>query len=129
MMYRKNDQEQQGLLTVKVDDENQEVQPKPLLNAVVVPDEVWRCSVCIVFYCCSFVGQYLNRGENDRCPMCNSLRGQESVSTPIERTAEERAEPIVKKSKIGVGMKLSRSEVSFMYHQLSIEKRNAKDFY
>ena len=43
-MYRKNEQEQQGLLTVKVEDE---VQPKPLLNAVVVPDEVWRCSICI----------------------------------------------------------------------------------
>lgn len=60
------------------------------------------------------IGQYLNRGNGDRCSMCKILRSGIVVTDMESIRAEEAADqPIVKKSSIGVGMKLSKPEVCY----------------
>lgn len=58
------------------------------------------------------IGQYLNHGNGDRCSMCNIARSGLVVSDlAAVQEKEERNEPILKKSKLGTGMKLSKNEV------------------
>ena len=55
-------------------------------------EESWRCGVC----------QYLNHGAEDKCSMCGVARKEPAVEIP---------QPVLKKSALGVGMKLKKNEV------------------
>ena len=54
-------------------------------------EETWRCMAC----------QYLNHGSDDRCSMCSVMRTTEA--SPVE------IKPVIRTSKIGVGMKLKKN--------------------
>lgn len=55
-------------------------------------EESWRCGVC----------QYLNHGAGDKCSMCGVARKEPVAEIP---------QPVLKKSALGVGMKLKKNEV------------------
>ena len=71
-----------------------------------LPEDSWRCTVC----------QYLNRG-GDSCKMCRTSRKteKEDVLSGMETDEESIpippviAQPVVKTSTIGTGMKLKRN--------------------
>lgn len=98
-----DDPEKQLLLSQKTQTSNAH-RPLSMSLCSGSQDESWRCSVC----------QYLNHGNGDRCSMCNVARNSGSG---VDERAEERGEeveipqPILKKSSLGVGMKLTKSEV------------------
>ena len=91
-----------------------ETSPSTIPLASNPAEETWRCMAC----------QYLNHGSDDRCAMCSVMRttgaGNDklpgSESSLVRKTSGDATEaspveikPVIRTSKIGVGMKLKKN--------------------
>lgn len=88
------DPEKQALLAKSVAPSQSRGAEEPTWGGAVESrgEESWRCGVC----------QYLNHGAEDKCSMCSVARKEPAVEIP---------QPVLKKSALGVGMKLKKNEV------------------